>query len=368
MRVCFFIPSLGDGGAQRQCIALLNVLQHEPSVDVHLILLGRGQHEDSLDFSKLRVHRMDVGNFANPVALIFLVRTLLAVRPDILFSWLHPADILAYAATRLFRNVCWAMAERDSAYPDDLVYNLRKRIGRKADIIIANSDQGKRMWELLAASSRIVKIPNIALNGPVESRTCAALDVRTSCLSVGRLEPQKNVRGMTEAFIDFAAGEPYVELVVAGVGSERLEMNQLIESASLGHRVRFLGFRNDVFALMSQARILLSFSLHEGMPNVLMEAAIIGLPAVVSDIPEHRSLLGSDYPFYVAQNATAVDAGVVIRRAWHQSAEDISDIYEHARSVISLMTPKLVGEAYLEALTTTVATKSVFDRGRYREM
>jgi hypothetical protein len=75
MKICFFTASLGDGGAQRQCIALLNALQHVPTVDVHLILLGPGEHEDRLDVSGLQVHRIAVDNFASPRALAFVVRT-----------------------------------------------------------------------------------------------------------------------------------------------------------------------------------------------------------------------------------------------------------------------------------------------------
>ena len=117
MRVCFFIPSLDGGGAQRQCIALVNALQHTPGVEVHLILLGPGVHDDSLDVSRLRLHRIEVRNFASPFALAFVVRTLRRVRPDLLISWLHPADIWSYAATRVVRGVPWVMTERDFRLP-----------------------------------------------------------------------------------------------------------------------------------------------------------------------------------------------------------------------------------------------------------
>lgn len=40
MRVCFFIPRLSSGGAERQCIAFLSSLQHTLGVEAHLIFLG----------------------------------------------------------------------------------------------------------------------------------------------------------------------------------------------------------------------------------------------------------------------------------------------------------------------------------------
>jgi glycosyltransferase involved in cell wall biosynthesis len=358
MRACFFIHNFGDGGAQRQCIALLNALQHTPAVEVHLILLGPGEHEDSLDVSALQVHRIVVRNFASPIALAFVARTLRRLRPDVLISWLHPADIWSYAATRVVRGVPWVMTERDSAYPDELVYNLRKRLGRKADAIIANSQQGKEMWESLAPSASVVQIPNIVLEYPSLTERGAERITSVQCLSVGRLEPQKNVRAMAMAFAGFATEQPQARLVVVGKGSEEGEILRIMRFEGLEDRVEFLGFRKDVPELMSCARVLLSLSRHEGMPNVVMEAVAAGIPAVVSDIPQHRALLGDDYPLYVRLDAPVEDAAAVIAQAWEMAPSEGKRTYHHARGVLGTMTPGRVVAAYLTTFTNVIASGS----------
>jgi glycosyltransferase involved in cell wall biosynthesis len=356
MRVCFFIASLDGGGAQRQCIALLNALQHGTAVETHLILLGPGVFDDSLDTSSLRVHRIEVRNFASPVALAFVVRTLHRVRPDLLISWLHPADIWAYAATRIVRGVPWVMTERGSSYPDEFVFNLRKRLGgRAASVIIANSQQGKQLWDSLSPRSPVRVIPNMVIDHQAPSASIANRTSSVECLYVGRLEPEKNVDAMTAAFTRFAATHPRARLVVAGKGILADEMMRIAEDGGAARRVELLGFRKDAPMLMSQARLFLSFSRYEGMPNVVMEAVTAELPAVVSDIPEHRALLGDDYPYYVRLDSTAEEAATVIAEAWANGVTADTHIYGHARKVLATMTPEKVAQAYVDAFADVIA-------------
>ncbi|WP_328351429.1 glycosyltransferase [Mycobacterium sp. NBC_00419] len=352
MRVCFFITSLGDGGAQRQCIALLNELQKIRGVEVHLILAGRGEHDHDLDVSGLHLHRIAVASFRNPLLLAFVIRTLIRVRPDVLISWLQGADIWSYVATRVVRGVPWIMTERGSAYPDEAIYNLRKRLGRKADAIVANSRQGREMWELLAPSVPVLQISNIPLRQPDSAASTPRRMDSIECLYVGRLAPPKNVGAMAAAFAAFADENPHAQLVVAGQGPDEPAILEAMLTRGVGGRAVLLGFRNDVPQLMSQSRLLLSLSEHEGMPNVIMEAVAAGLPAVVSDIPQHRALLGDSYPFYVPLEASPEKAGAVIAKAW--AAPPDANLYAHALRVLSGMTPDVVVEEFLKAFTRVI--------------
>ncbi len=348
MKVCFFIPSLGDGGAQRQCIALLNQLQLQHNVDLHLILLGTGVHDDSLDTSRVRVHRTQVRNFASPFAFAFVIRTLLRVRPDVLISWLHPADIWAYAATRLVRGVPWVITERGSVYPNTVVFNLRKRLGRRAALVVPNSIAGESLWRSLAPRGRVQMIPNMTIH-PTSTTVAFDRSKSTDCLYVGRLEAEKNIVGATGAFAEFAAIQEDARLLIAGEGSEAAEVSRIASALRIRERVDMLGFRRDVPSLMSRARVFISLSHHEGMPNGVMEAIAADLPAVVSDLPEHRALLGDSYPFYVDTGASDEIAAQVIRRAWDQAGRNSDDIFAFAKAALAKMTPNSVTEQYLRA-------------------
>lgn len=361
MKICFFIPSLGDGGAQRQCIALLNALQHNHALELHLILLAHGEHEDSLRTSRINVHRVEVRNFASLTALGFVVRTLRQVRPDVLISWLHPADIWSYAATRLVRGVPWVITERGSIYPDTVVFNLRKLLGRRAAaLIVANSLAGEEVWRNLEPKSAVRMIPNMVIDPDLPQ---VILDRSTAdqCIFVGRLEPEKNIEAVVAGFAQFATTHPHATLVVVGQGSQANNVARIARAKCVADRVELLGFRKDVPTLMSRARVLISLSHYEGMPNVVMEAIAIGLPAVVSDIPEHRALVGDDYPYYVSVGASAAECAEVISYAW-TGARNHSDVYGHARSVLATMTPEVIAGEYIKVFTEVVTgTRSAKD-------
>jgi glycosyltransferase involved in cell wall biosynthesis len=365
MKVCFFVANLGDGGAQRQCVALLNLLQHNPDLDLHLMLLGAGEHEKDLDTSCLTIHRTTVRDFASPAALIFSIGTLRRIRPDLLISWLHPADIWSYVATRVVRGIPWVITERGSSYPDQLVYNVRQRFGRRgAATIIANSEPGRQLWSSLSPTAPILVIPNMLLGGgTLPTDRARAQTSSQECLYVGRLEPQKNVDAMAAAFAHFAAARPQAKLTVVGKGARADQIRRIAEEAGVNGQVDLVGFRTDVPQLMSRARVLLSFSRNEGMPNVLMEAVVAGLPAVVSDIPEHHALLGGDYPFYVALDSAPEDAARVIDHAWCADDSALSQIYGHARQVLASSTPEQVASAYTDAFSEIVARRRPGVRG-----
>lgn len=353
MRICFFVANLGDGGAQRQCVALLNQLQYQPDIDVHLMLLGPGQHERDLDTTRLTVHRTELPNFSHPQALSFAIRTLRAVRPDALMSWLHPADIWSYPATRVVRATRWILAERSSAYPDELVYNVRKRLGRLgADLVIANSVPGQQLWAGLSPRTPVRVIPNMILSPPRQHVADPAH--ATDCLYVGRFMPQKNVTAVAAAFGLFATERPQPRLLMAGQGPQQDEVSRIAAAAGCTDRVDLLGFREDVPALMQRSRILLSLSVYEGMPNVVMEAVDAGLPVVVSDIPEHRVLLGPRYPYYVALDASADVAAGVIARAWDEGPAQLRRNYAHAQAVLANSAPARVVADYLAAFRSVL--------------
>jgi glycosyltransferase involved in cell wall biosynthesis len=84
---------------------------------------------------------------------------------------------------------------------------------------------------------------------------------------------------------------PDAELWVVG---ERLDsdrgddMRELLTDAGLGDRLRLLGYRNDVAAVLAAADIFALPSYFEGLPMSVIEAMLTALPVVASDIDGPR--------------------------------------------------------------------------------
>ncbi len=110
-------------------------------------------------------------------------------------------------------------------------------------------------------------------------------------LCVGRLTHTKGQRLLIEAIALLAARGVYCQLVLAGDGPTRPELEALIARYALGDRIRITGWisgsqvREELLA--SRALVLASFA--EGLPVVIMEAMALGRPVLstyVAGIPE----------------------------------------------------------------------------------
>jgi glycosyltransferase involved in cell wall biosynthesis len=71
---------------------------------------------------------------------------------------------------------------------------------------------------------------------------------------------------------------------IAGRGEEHASLLALSDSLELSDRVRFLGVRSDVGALLNGADIFVHPSRSEGMPLSVIEAMRAGLPVIASEV------------------------------------------------------------------------------------
>lgn len=105
-------------------------------------------------------------------------------------------------------------------------------------------------------------------------------------LNVGRREFQKGQAHLLDAVARLLPEHPDVVLLVAGRhGHAAASLERRRALLGLGDRVRFLGHRDDVPALLAAADIFVFPSLYEGMPGAVLEAMACGLPVIATDIP-----------------------------------------------------------------------------------
>jgi glycosyltransferase involved in cell wall biosynthesis len=101
-------------------------------------------------------------------------------------------------------------------------------------------------------------------------------------LNVGRLDPQKNHKKMFEALNLTKARLPNARLVLVGVGSMEAELRSLSREMGIDDRVKFLGRRSDVGAILEIADVFLFPSLFEGLGVALVEAMLKRRACIVS--------------------------------------------------------------------------------------
>jgi glycosyltransferase involved in cell wall biosynthesis len=75
--------------------------------------------------------------------------------------------------------------------------------------------------------------------------------------------------------------------------------------------VAFAGLRKDVPAIVHRANVLFSTSLHEGFPNVVLEAMAVGTPVVSTDFSDIRKILPCDWQVVLTRDAGALAAAIL---------------------------------------------------------
>ena len=101
---------------------------------------------------------------------------------------------------------------------------------------------------------------------------------------VGSLSPEKGQDTLIRATSRLVQNGLPVKLVLVGAGVERERLEALASDEGIGSSVQFLGLRDDVPRVLSGLDIFSLASKSEGMPGVLIEAGMAGLPSVAYDV------------------------------------------------------------------------------------
>jgi 1,2-diacylglycerol 3-alpha-glucosyltransferase len=101
-------------------------------------------------------------------------------------------------------------------------------------------------------------------------------------LSVGRVDPEKRLDFLIDAFVVIADRFPEAHLVFAGDGSARKKLETHAAATKVKDRIHFLGMvnRTDLPDLLHDATVFLSASTTEVHPVSVIEAIASGLPMV----------------------------------------------------------------------------------------
>ena len=110
--------------------------------------------------------------------------------------------------------------------------------------------------------------------------------LRLGC--AGILEPRKN----QSLLIDLAASlrNRDIHLNLYGTGPLEHDLRQQVKRLDLEQHVSFHGW-TPVQDILRETDLMLTPSLHEGAPNIILECLANNVPVLASDIPEHREVL-----------------------------------------------------------------------------
>jgi glycosyltransferase involved in cell wall biosynthesis len=297
MRVLHCIPSMDGGGAERQLAYLASELVNQ-GCRVDVALTRGGVNLYRLERSGAGIHHIGPALNHDPRLLVRLARSIARVQPDLVQCWLTQMQIAGGIAALMFR-VPWVLSERASAeaYPLTFKNFVRARIGRTASAIVSNSAGGDNYWAARVRGA----VPSYVVPNALPLEELAAVPVASIeaagvapgealILFAGRFDHQKNAAVLVRALTLVRASMP-VRALLLGEGPLRGDVEQLIRACGLEAKVKVADYSPQLWALMKRADMLVSTSVFEGNPNVVLEAMALGCPLVVSKISTHEEFL-----------------------------------------------------------------------------
>ncbi|AJP59114.1 hypothetical protein UC34_23505 [Pandoraea vervacti] len=315
-RVLHLIPSFGSGGAERQLSLLAPELARQ-GVECHVGYFSEGPNLDRLrNQPGVTLHRLAASSTHDPAMFLRVLRLIRQVRPQLVQTWVIQMDVVGGAMAYL-AGVPYIVSERSAAqlYQQGWKSRVRAWLGRRAAAVIANSQGGIDYWHTeLDHTVRTYVIRNCVtptVPGLVWTGSSRRYEAGARVLFAGRLSDEKNVNKLIEALIRVVASRAEVSVDMFGEGPLRERLRTRIDAAGFAKRIVMHGFSTNLAAEMARADIVISVSSFEGNPNVVLEAAAIGCPLVISDIPAHREFLGDDDAWYVDHtDVTSIEAGL----------------------------------------------------------
>jgi starch synthase (maltosyl-transferring) len=295
-KVFFLIPSLVQGGAERQILELITRLpeRFEPVLALwHDEIHYRGELPAGQPRHVLGTNRMTARAFRR------LVEILRAERPAIVHCFLNRANFWGRLAA-LRAGVPIILSSCRARMIELRYLPFERWLSQRAQLVMVNSigirDELVNLARVRPERIRVVhnfldlerfRPPTDDERREARARQGLPDDARVLVMP-GRISIQKHQFGLLLALDRLArAGRlpPDVVLLMPGRRPGTLVdrlIGRLAARPGLRSVVRLTGTETDMRALYWASDLLVLFSLWEGLPNVALEAAASGLPAVVS--------------------------------------------------------------------------------------
>lgn len=295
-RLLVFRPTLGDGGADRVTITLLQHLDRARFAPVLVLLRRTGKLVDEVPAD---VPVIELGSRRLALSAGALARTIRAERPDVIFSTSSGCNPVAVVARALAGSRArLVLSERNALVRDTFTrarsmieIPLKRLAYHRADVVTAVSDgvAADLRQRLGLPAAKVVTVWNPVVMDDVDGRAAEPVDdpwfdgTRRVLLACGRLVDQKDYPTLLAAFERIHEREPDVVLAILGEGALRDDLVGRIDRLGLGPFVRLLGFDSRPLRYMSRATLLVQSSRAEGLPGTLIQSMAVGTPVVATD-------------------------------------------------------------------------------------
>lgn len=298
-RILFVSPTLGNGGAERVMLYLMNYFSAKSDQYDITLLLIKAKANDYLSEVSNRVNvvslSMDDSRVRN--CILHVARTIIRIHPDICFigyAELNLALSVFLPIMKMFKirfvvretNILSMKFRRTRLikWVYKYFYNCYDRV------IVQSEDMCNDLldnWGIMKNKVRLINNPV-----PIESiqeRSLNSCPIQMDSnqynfVIIGKFSPQKGYDILLKRLSE-QIGKLSFHLYILGTGKLKKNISGWIDSLGLQNHVSLVGFQPNPYPFIKAADALILSSRYEGFPNVLLEANALGKPVFVNNCP-----------------------------------------------------------------------------------
>ena len=284
MNIVFIFSHLGKTGTNIQHYYLLKgLIENSKNVPVKIeIVTFKYKEENFFDEfcrdSDILVHRFGAEYNSFLYSYLCALLKFRSFRPDRVVSYGLLADLISitnHSAMRFaFVHSTFRLNYnyRYGRTIGSVITFLHKRILSSMTDLLSISESVRHGLLIEGMSSSLVR------NSFVNDRNIASglfVNPNLTFATISSGIPGKNIRFLC----DYFKGMPHMQLLVYGEFKYENEFRY--------PNIHFKGYSNDLLSELSRVKYFISASLHEGLPNAVIEALFSGCVAILSSIPAH---------------------------------------------------------------------------------
>ena len=284
LRVAFLAGTLGLGGAEKQLYYMARALR-EAGVTVFVYSLTRGEfYEKKLE--EIGCPATFLGQHSAPQRRLYAVwQQTIMDRPHILQSAHFFGNLYVTLVGRVMRNLAIGAIRSNTLLELETNATWGNALLKSPSFIIANSTLARQNAELIR-NKPIAILPNVIDLASFDQNISLFQNrakKKIVVITIARLEKLKKTEDFLLALAIARKNKKQILGVVVGDGPERQRLEALAYKLKLlPVGLKFLGRRDDIPALLSQADIFALTSQIEGFPNVILEAMVASLPVITT--------------------------------------------------------------------------------------
>ena len=295
-KIIFFITrSDAIGGAQIHIKDICISLKKENYIPYVIIGFSKGEYLDLLKNLGINVIiskniKRDFSLLHDLKALIFLIKIINKIKPNIVSSHSFKAGLILKISTFFLRNVPtiftahgWSFNNGVPLFRRFVSLQIEKILcGRVSKVItVCKSDYKLALDKKIVKEKKLVNIYNGMPLKEYKLKNFTSHKI-IKFISVARFESQKDHKTLIESFNQ--VDHENWSLLLIGDGPNRKLIEYMINQNGLQNKIKLLGAINNVEEYLNKCDVFILCSLWEGFPRSILEAMRSSMPIISTNV------------------------------------------------------------------------------------